>query len=71
MERIVRIAESDYHAVTQWDDEGGKPVDIVYQLIPDLQREPNRKMVQNAVKDSQENPRRGSYEKEALLAVKR
>jgi len=70
METIVCIAESDYDAVMQWDDDGGNSVNIVYQLIPDSQREPTSAMAQNILKDSEENSTKSLNCEEAILMVK-
>jgi hypothetical protein len=36
MGRVVLITLSEYRAIMQWDDEGGKNADITYEIIPDL-----------------------------------
>jgi hypothetical protein len=71
MEMIVRISESDYYAVMQWDDDGGNPCDVVYQFIPDLEREPKHATDQNTLKDFGGESKKKTHCKEAILAVKR
>lgn len=34
-QRVVRISASDYRDISRFDDEGGSPVDIVYEVFPD------------------------------------
>lgn len=48
--RRAPIAQNDYHAIMQWENEGGKFVDIVYTVVPDLGYESNRAMDQKDVK---------------------
>ncbi len=33
--RIISISEADYMAILRWDDEGGQPVNITYQVFKD------------------------------------
>ena len=35
MKPRARISESDYHAIMQWENEGGKPADISYRIVSD------------------------------------
>jgi hypothetical protein len=48
--RRVPIAQSDYYAIMQWENEGGTFAEIVYRVVPDLRCEPNRPMDQKDVK---------------------
>jgi hypothetical protein len=52
MDQITRvpIAESDYDAIMQWENEGGTFVDFVYTVVPDLASDSNRPMDQKDVK---------------------
>lgn len=37
----VTITESDYFAIMQWEDEGGKAVDVIYELVRNSEDPPN------------------------------
>jgi hypothetical protein len=31
--QVVAIAEVDYVSILQWEDDGGNPVDIIYEVL--------------------------------------
>jgi hypothetical protein len=33
MEKVVRISESDYHAIMRFDDDGGYAHNVVYEVV--------------------------------------
>jgi hypothetical protein len=35
MEAILTITESDYLAISQWDEDGGAPCNVSYRVVPD------------------------------------
>jgi len=35
MATIVKITQSDFRAITQWDDDGAYSYDMIYQIVPD------------------------------------
>ena len=35
MVTIILITESDYREIAKWDDDGGAPRNVIYQIIPD------------------------------------
>jgi hypothetical protein len=35
MEIVVVITESDYREIARWEDDGGAPSNVIYQIIPD------------------------------------
>ncbi len=39
MEIVVMITESDYLEIARWEEDGGAPSNVVYQIIPDKDKD--------------------------------
>ena len=36
MGRTIIVTASDYRAIMQWDDDGGAPVSVEYEIVPSI-----------------------------------
>lgn len=39
MEKRIKISESDYRAISDWEGEGGWPVEVIYEIVPEKKME--------------------------------
>jgi len=57
MERRLRITESEYRQIMQWEDDGAAPVDVFYDVIPDRLANHDLAITEKSVKHSSVNSR--------------
>lgn len=48
------VAESDYVAITQWEDDGAPALDIAYRVVPDPAADGNLSRSRRALKSGEE-----------------